>query len=124
MLQASVCFHDYVGQVNMESVSMQTHQEIQTDIKVTMDRGVQCSAGYDCKKVSVSTQTEPETSTTTVSVGTQVKRPILTYEDVKDDKQKLMFYTGIPDSETFEALFDEIKDDAENQTTCNEASKE
>ena len=124
MLQASVCFHDYVGQVNMESVSMQTHQEIQTDIKVTMDRGVQCSAGYDCKKVSVSTQTEPETSTTTVSVGTQVKRPILTYEDVKDDKQKLMFYTGIPDSETFEALFDEIKDDAENQTTRNEASKE
>ncbi|XP_046550060.1 uncharacterized protein LOC124259883 [Haliotis rubra] len=45
------------------------------------------------------------------SVGIQVDKPTLTYEDIRCSDESVMFYTGVPDSSTFEALFDEMCDD-------------
>ena len=45
------------------------------------------------------------------SVGVQVDRPVLTYEDAKGSNEDVLFYTGIPDCHTLEALFDGMKDD-------------
>ena len=53
---------------------------------------------------SISTHTSTETST----VGIQVDRPSFTFEDIRDDDDKVLFYTGIPTAGTFECLFDEV----------------
>lgn len=44
----------------------------------------------------------------TSSTGCQVRRPTFTFDDVAESKNKVMFFTGIPDAGTFRALFDEL----------------
>lgn len=45
--------------------------------------------------------------------GVQCNLPILTFDDVKHDDELVSFYTDIPSRHAFEAVFNEIKDDAE-----------
>lgn len=49
--------------------------------------------------------------------GVQCNLPILTFDDVKHDDELVSFYTGIPSRHAFEAVFNEIKDDAEVRTS-------
>lgn len=75
---------------------------------------------------STQTETDPvkryttsstQTTTHTCEVGIQCSLPLLTYYDVKDNDEQLCFYTGIHSNEHFQAVFDEIKDNAEEQTS-------
>lgn len=52
-----------------------------------------------------------QTDCQTVSVAIQTVKPVITIEDVENDSKSLMFYTGIPNKETFYALFDELSDE-------------
>lgn len=49
----------------------------------------------------------------------QVNMPLLTFDDIRGDDQKSSFYTGIPESAVFDALYDEIVQDAEACTGGN-----
>lgn len=55
---------------------------------------------------TIGTQTEPDHR----DVGEQTMLPTLVYEDVMDDPERLCFYTGIPDKEMFNAIFDELEE--------------
>ncbi|XP_055955144.1 uncharacterized protein LOC126812608 [Patella vulgata] len=48
---------------------------------------------------------------------TKIFKITLTYDDVCSEDSKVFFYTGIPDKKTFDAIFDELKDDAETKTS-------
>ena len=49
------------------------------------------------------------------SVGVQVTKPDLSFEDIQNTDEKCMFYTGLPNIAVFKALFDGMED-AEEQT--------
>lgn len=69
--------------------------------------------------ISTSTQTDetriPQTRSTqtpvvqTSSSGCQVCRPTFTFEDVAHSDNKVLFYTGLPNTGTFKCLFDELE---------------
>ena len=109
-LDISLNFHDYDGKKH-ETVTSIRHQLVNTETTAMVNIETQT----DIKSVNVSTQTECILKKT-VDVGIQTTKPDLVYEDVKDNAQTLMFYTGFPNSEVFEAIFDEIKSDAPAQT--------
>lgn len=67
---------------------------------------------------SVGTQTYPDTK----DAGEQTNLPLIVYEDIINQNSMLNFYTGIPDRNTFEALFDEIREDAYHKTSNQCAS--
>lgn len=50
-------------------------------------------------------------------------RPVLTYEDIKNSNEDVLFYTGIPDSQTFEALFDGMKNDQQLKTDSSKGGR-
>ncbi|XP_033753600.1 uncharacterized protein LOC117336915 [Pecten maximus] len=105
-LDNSLLFNDYCGNVLGSHISSSRNQSSQTSACA-----VSVSTQTDSAHI-VSAQVGTQTSTKTYnSVGTQVDRPTLTYEDVKRSNEDIMFYTGIPDADSFEALFDEFKDD-------------
>ncbi|KAK3083832.1 hypothetical protein FSP39_003835 [Pinctada imbricata] len=112
-LDASLSMHDYCG-------STPGYSDIRN----------QCTQTHiSCKLIDACTQTDTDlwTSDTWVQTEksiffsyrdatTQVDKPLMTYENIKNSDDKVSFYTGIPNAYSFEALFNEIKDDAEEQT--------
>ncbi len=89
----------------------------QTEQVHTVDCSTQTQTGY----VDVTTQTDfvyvskdrvmvNESSVSTCNVNIQTTKPYLTIEDICDSDDKVMFYTGLPNSGTFYALFDEFDD--------------
>ena len=58
-----------------------------------------------------------QTESFTCEVGVQCNLPLLTFDDIKHSDELVSFYTGIPSRDTFEAVFDEIKDEAEARTS-------
>ena len=67
-----------------------------------------------CVSSSAETQTDGKLF---IDKGIQVSRPVFTFEDVEQDDSKILFYTGIPNKETFNAVLDEINDNALESTT-------
>ena len=61
---------------------------------------------YSTTQISESTQCTVETSDAACAVG----RPEITIEDIKDSKEDMVFYTGLPDFNTFNALFQSLMD--------------
>ena len=54
-------------------------------------------------------------NTQTCDVNLQINGPSLTFDDISDSESKIMFYTGIPNSATVVALFDELKSGMEKE---------
>ena len=111
-INTSLLFHDYIGPVVTEN------------LPTKIDK---CEATITIATTSVSTQTDFDDVMTctanihtqtdihqTSEMGCQVDRPVLTFEDIQDSDEKVMFYTGIPNAGTFCALFDELDDFQEN----------
>lgn len=110
-LDTSVTMHDYCG---VHETSTKRNQDTQTPILKTFEsKGIQTDPGIWLRDTSSQTNSS---SFSQVEQGTQVERPTLTYEDIREDDNKVLFYSGIPNAYTFEALFDEIKTDAAFQT--------
>lgn len=109
----SCTFHDYLGPVEYDSFKT-LNKAVQVETDGEERRKTYCSASSQTtvQLVSTGTQTDyidisqPELK----SVGTQVKKPDLVYEDIAKSDRKVMFYTGIPDAGTFLSLFDEMSD--------------
>ncbi|KAL5010708.1 hypothetical protein ScPMuIL_013013 [Solemya velum] len=111
-LDVSVHLHDYAsGPIQLpkkfRNIATQTYNEVdmravetQTCFKVMVDAGTQASSG-ESKDFSE-----------------QTRLPDLVYEDIRHDDSKIIFYTGIPDKVTFDALFDEMSD-ASEKTSSN-----
>lgn len=112
-LDTSVTMHDYCSAAP-KLLNIRT-QSTQTPILKTFEStGTQTDFSMwfsDC-----SSQTDHSIFKSVAEQGTEVDRPTLTYEDIKDNDDKVLFYTGIPNSNIFEALFDEIKADAADNT--------
>jgi hypothetical protein len=120
-LHTSVCFHDYAGQVDMATISHVHNQYAQT---VGEDRPITTETAVQHSQEIKDSETQVSRSEFMVDTGIQSRRPFLTYDDVKGNDAKLNFYTGIPTSTIFEALFDELKADAISQTSRNGATSE
>lgn len=116
-VETSVFFHDYCKPVSSEDISHMLNKCDQTDMVVKKDITTQTSS----QKVDAGTQTDfvyvyndiPMLATKlkrTCDVSIQTSRPDLTIEDICNSDEKVMFYTGIPNSGTFFAIFDEVGD--------------
>jgi hypothetical protein len=46
---------------------------------------------------------------TFVNTGVQAVKPDITIEDFQNNNEQVLFYTGLPDFETFNALFESLK---------------
>jgi len=109
----SLQMHDYFGVTVSEQISSFRYQYTQTI--------------RDCKTIGTQTEGDStvhhlkdatcQTAQNTEEKCFQINLPTLTYEDICLDDQKVVFYTGIPDKATFDALFDELKDDAKFHTS-------
>lgn len=115
----SVFLHDYCGQVLNDTVSDKLDKSEQTDSvinnpqqdplrKSLVDVAVQCD--IETRSMLVQTDSETPKVTETKSVGIQTSRPDVTFEDIEGNNDKVMFYTGLPNSGTFKLLFDEMSD--------------
>lgn len=114
VLDTSVFFHNYTGTPRVLSTIRHQYSETTPAVQVSTDTQTDVT---DVKtKFETSTQTDAKK---TVDVGIQVSLPQLTFDDIRGDDQKCVFYTGIPESSTFEALFQEIVLDAEECTGGN-----
>ncbi|XP_053373986.1 uncharacterized protein LOC123548052 [Mercenaria mercenaria] len=113
MMDVSVSLHEYCAspvvrsrKTGIRSSYVQTYpdckmQKVQTDLVEVKPL------------VDASTQTEHLNE----DKGVQCRLPNLTYHDVKNNDDTVCFYTGIPNAKVFDALFDEIKDEAEERTS-------
>ncbi|XP_045202653.2 uncharacterized protein LOC123556117 [Mercenaria mercenaria] len=110
-LEVSLHFHDYCKEPApsayfMRNMETQTYPDTSTKTTETQSLPIKSFS-------TVGTQTECETKES----GQQTDLPLLAYEDVMTSNSKLIFYTGIPDRNTFDAIFDEIKEDANEKTS-------
>ena len=108
----SCTFHDYLGTVEGLSHSLNKGVQAQSDGSEMRKTFNSVSIQTTVELISCGTQTDfmedkPPVST---SVGTQVKLPDISFEDISASDKKVMFYTGIPDAGTFVSLFDEMDD--------------
>ncbi|WAR28310.1 hypothetical protein MAR_014014 [Mya arenaria] len=120
---ASIKFHDYAGQIEFP-VQKTLNKDTQADnVGVSFSTQTEGTSSVSVTKCSVSTQTDFETplckcmSKTTSEVGVQVNKPDLTVEDIKSNEM-CMFYTGLPNVETFHLLFDEMDDVGSHTNKC------
>ena len=97
-LEVSCKFHDYCGELTMPS---SVNKETQTCEMYTSDTA---STQTDIQMKDSSTQTEPDK--VMKSIGIQCVGPDIVFEDIAGDKDDVMFYTGVPDAGTFNALFE------------------
>ncbi|KAH3724285.1 hypothetical protein DPMN_050101 [Dreissena polymorpha] len=102
LLDVSLRLHDYGRFTPVPAIIRHQCEQVQPEL-------ISVVTQTDDTRVprSISTQTSTETST----VGIQVDRPSFTFEDIRDDDDKVLFYTGIPTAGTFECLFDEMTQD-------------
>ncbi|KAH3740266.1 hypothetical protein DPMN_046968 [Dreissena polymorpha] len=116
----SVSLHDYEGNVSAKSFSTTLNKETQT---VPHARTFETQTDFNTNICvpkstrSFGTQSDFEVK----EQGVQVTSPDLTFEDLKKSKM-CMFYTGLPNVETFTLLFNEL-DDAEENTCRAENGK-
>ena len=110
-LDASLTMHDYCGIT--PSFSNIRHQMTQTPYSVE-DASTQTDVDLWTSETCI--QTDQSCFTFHTDASTQVDKPVFTYENIQHSDEKVLFYTGIPNAATFQALFNEIKDDAEEQT--------
>ena len=125
-LNTSVHMHDYCGAIDCETISIDNNKSTQTFSQCMtqkQDASTQCDLSFVTKCSDCST-CSPINKVKTFDCATQVNSPVLTIEDIEKDDQKLLFYTGIPNSATYNALFDEIQEDATRQTARYGASTE
>ena len=111
VLDTSMFFHDYCGTPRI--ISSIRHQYSETDPVVKVSVDIQTDTTDVKHTIETSIQTD---ATDYVDISVQANLPLLTFDDICGDDQKCVFYTGIPESSTFEALFEEIKQDAEECT--------
>ncbi|XP_046556080.1 uncharacterized protein LOC124265345 [Haliotis rubra] len=104
-LERSLSHHDYCGSQMLTSLSV--NKCTQTFSEPVTSAGTQT---FDNEIIYCNASTQTYDSLMH-SVGIQVDKPTLTYEDIRCSDESVMFYTGVPDSSTFEALFDEMYDD-------------
>ena len=119
--QTSVFLHDYCGHVLTDNISTKLDESEQTDLdsftessskqltkKILVDAAVQC----EIETISTLVQTDNDSPKVVElkSVGIQTTRPDATFEDIQENNEKVMFYTGLPNSGTFKLLFDEMSD--------------
>lgn len=116
VLDTSVAFHDYCGTPRV--LSSIRHQYCQTDPPIKISSSTQTDETDITKMCDNTSQTDKVVKK---DFGVQVNTPLLTFDDIRGDDQKCVFYTGIPESSTFEALFEEIVEDAEE---CTGGSKD
>ena len=108
-LDMSVSMHDYAGS-HVQHKPSKYHNVSQQTANMTVD-------GYTQMEEKVLETTFTQTlSSIKLDVSLQTERPDIVYEDIKHDNKKVMFYTGIPSSEIFDAIFEEIEDDVAQQT--------
>ncbi len=102
-LDISLQFHDYSSvQPTASSIRHQCEQ-IQPDVSSKRSQ-------TDCVIANNDQPTPlPRPVVITCEVNLQVDRPYLTFDDISKNDSKVMFYTGIPDSVTFRAFFDELE---------------
>lgn len=50
-----------------------------------------------------------QTIQTCVNTGVQAVKPDITIEDIQNNNEQILFYTGLPDFDTFNALFESLK---------------
>ena len=112
ILDTSVSFHDYCGIPRV--LSSIRHQCCQTYLELVSTASQTVEVEIVKEKESA-TQTE---NLTTADFSVQVNMPLLTFDDIRDD-QKCSFYTGIPESFVFDALYEEMIEDAEECTGGN-----
>lgn len=107
--EISLIFNDYCGTALQSQNPMHLNKEIQTELcmKILVDASTQTDKQY---KETSSQTFMPEKN----SIGLQVTRPDIAFEDIEKDKNDVMFYTGIPNAGTFYTLFDEMNDMYEN----------
>lgn len=114
-LDCSLQFHDYEGQNKVPEKSFIRNQYASTFLASENSKN-QCGVQTDVKLYSCSSSQTEHIVKKTVDIGIQTERPDLVYEDIENDNQKIMFYTGIPSNQIFRAIFDEIETDASAQT--------
>ncbi|XP_062609017.1 uncharacterized protein LOC134270785 [Saccostrea cucullata] len=115
-LRDSLNMHDYHKDWTCTG-EVPNNKETQTTIfskdASTQTDGSHLNIAAMTNSTSAETQTDEKRG---IDKGTQVCRPVFTFEDIEHDNSKILFYTGIPNKETFNAVFDEIKDDAYKNT--------
>lgn len=104
----SLKFHDYGGCIT--SCGGIAHKAEQIE-PVMISVSTQTDEISDEKHVAF-TQT---ISSETCSVGIQVNKPDLTFEDIENNDEKVLFYTGVPDAKTFSCLFNELENGMESK---------
>lgn len=123
---SSVLLHDYFGPLT--TADLPTRVAVSTSVcELDME---------DCSTANISTQTSVarpsmkeagvntvyqrssdksvQTNIEHVNSSTQCCLPTLVFEDIMDNKDKVNFYTGIPNGETFQAIFDEVSNDRDH----------
>ncbi|KAK6167052.1 hypothetical protein SNE40_021160 [Patella caerulea] len=118
-IHASVSLHDYCKQhvtpeyisnafnkCNQTDVVNQTDMSTQT-LKISVDVSSQTDFVHIFKNNPLLLNTQPKT---TCDAKLQTSKPDLTIEDIQASDEQVMFYTGLPNSGTFYAMFDEMDD--------------
>ena len=118
-LDCSLHFNEYCGTIheNGPNKTSMRNQETQTypETVSTQSQTEESSPApvpNAVKTKDTASQTESNEKEVN-SVETQVDRPVLAYEDISKSNEDVLFYTGIPDAQTFEALFDGMKNDTQ-----------
>lgn len=117
----SVRLHDYCG-LDVSTVEREKlPKDSQTENRVeTSDASTQTEEEKNIPLMcSSGTQT---INNEQKEMATQVKMPDICIEDISDN-EKCMFYTGIPNKETFFLLFDEFADAVENTSRSGDGHK-
>jgi hypothetical protein len=109
-LDMSLSMHDYFDTHDVQKNASTHHNISQQTANMNVDA---CTQIQEKEIITTFTQTA---SSIKFDISLQTNRPNIVYEDIKHDNQKVMFYTGIPSSDIFDAIFEEIKDDALQQT--------
>ncbi|XP_069113086.1 uncharacterized protein [Argopecten irradians] len=116
-LETSVFMHDYAGEISEDHVCSQTNKSEQTDDVVILSREEYdkiCSSSHPSEPRREELKTQPKPKT--VDVGIQCKLPDITFDDIKDSDDDVMFYTGFPSFALLCMVWRRLKPRAENMS--------
>ncbi|XP_033745805.1 uncharacterized protein LOC117331295 [Pecten maximus] len=109
-LETSVFMHDYAGVISENHVCSQTNKSEQTDDVVILSR-----EEFE-ELCCLPHPSEEETKQNTVDVGIQCKLPDITIEDIKNNDDDVMFYTGLPSFPALIMILSRLKTRANNMS--------
>ena len=112
-LDISLNFHDYDSKPH-EPSSIR-HQFVQTDTKLFIDKAIEVEELVEPKPLLSNCYVQTPVVTKS-NFTTQISQPSMVFEDIENDDSKVNFYTGIPDTKTFQALFEELQPGMEKET--------